>query len=40
MRQENDVYLRYSINAFNTVADLDTLYHALEAIKKEGILIK
>ncbi len=40
MRQENDVYMRYSINAFNTVADLDTLYHALEAIKKEGILIK
>jgi isopenicillin-N epimerase len=40
MRQENDVYMRYSINAFNSVADLDTLYNALEAIKKEGILIK
>jgi len=40
MRQENDVYMRYSINAFNTVADLDTLYHALETIKNEGILIK
>ena len=40
MRQQNDVYMRYSINAFNTVADLDTLYNALEAIKKEGLLIK
>jgi isopenicillin-N epimerase len=39
MRQESDVYMRYSINAFNTVADLDTLYHALEAIKKEGVLL-
>jgi len=40
MRQENDVYMRYSINAFNSITDLDTLYNALEAIKKEGILIK
>lgn len=40
MRQENDVYLRYSINAFNTISDLDALYHALEAIKKEGDLLK
>ena len=40
MRQQNDVYMRYSINGFNTVADLDTLYNALEAIKKEGLLIK
>jgi len=40
MRQEKDVYLRYSINGFNSVADLDTLYNALEAIKKEGVLIK
>jgi isopenicillin-N epimerase len=40
MRQENDVYIRYSINGFNSVADLDTLYNALEAIKKEGVLIK
>ena len=40
MRQENDVYMRYSINAFNSVADLDTLYQALEAIKKEGVLIQ
>jgi len=40
MRQEKDVYIRYSINGFNSVADLDTLYKALEAIKKEGVLIK
>lgn len=40
MRQENDVYIRYSINAFNSVKDLDILYNALEAIKKEGALIK
>lgn len=40
MRQDNDVYMRYSINAFNTVADLDALYLALEQIKKEGILIQ
>jgi isopenicillin-N epimerase len=40
MRQENDVYMRYSINAFNSVADLDTLYAALEAIKKEALLIQ
>jgi isopenicillin-N epimerase len=40
MRQENDVYMRYSINGFNSVADLDTLYNALESIKKETLLIK
>ena len=40
MRQEKDVYIRYSINGFNSVADLDTLYNALESIKKEGVLIK
>ena len=40
MRQENDVYIRYSINGFNSVEDLDILYNALEAIKKEGVLIK
>jgi selenocysteine lyase/cysteine desulfurase len=33
------VYLRYSINAFNTVEDLDALYNALVAIQKEGILL-
>ena len=40
MRQGNDVYLRYSINAFNTVEDLDALYNAIVAIQKQGILLK
>ena len=39
MRQGNDVYLRYSINAFNTVEDLDALYNAIVAIQKQGILL-
>jgi hypothetical protein len=39
MRQCNDVYLRYSINAFNTVENLDALYNALVAIQKEGNLL-
>ena len=32
MRQESSVYLRFSINAFNTQADLDILYNALKEI--------
>jgi isopenicillin-N epimerase len=32
MRQGSDVYLRYSINAFNTQDDLDALYAALSAL--------
>jgi isopenicillin-N epimerase len=40
MRQGNDVYLRYSINAFNTVEDLDALYNALKEIQKQGMLLK
>ena len=36
MRQENDVYMRYSINAFNTMANLDTLYNALSELKKQN----
>jgi selenocysteine lyase/cysteine desulfurase len=40
MSQEKDVYLRYSIQVFNNKEDLDTLFNALEEIKKEGILIK
>jgi len=40
MRQGDDVYLRYSINGFNTVEDLDTLFSALELIKKEALLIQ
>jgi isopenicillin-N epimerase len=39
MRQENDVYMRYSINAFNSVQDLEALFNALVIIKKEGQLI-
>ena len=39
MRQGNDVYLRYSINAFNTIEDLDALYDALVDIQKHGILL-
>lgn len=39
MRQGKDVYLRYSINAFNTLEDLDALYNALAAIQKHGILL-
>lgn len=40
MRQENDIYLRYSVQAFNDLSDLDALYDALSKIKKEGIYIK
>ena len=39
MQQGNDVYLRYSINAFNTVDDLDALYNAIVAIQKQGNLL-
>ena len=39
MRQDTDVYMRYSINAFNSEAQLDTLYNALVEIKKEGVLL-
>lgn len=38
MRQDNDIYMRYSINAFNTVAQLDALYNALVDLKKKGLL--
>jgi isopenicillin-N epimerase len=34
MRQEDNVYIRYSINAFNTQEDLDKLFDALNDIKK------
>jgi len=40
MRQGDDVYLRYSINAFNTVENLDALYNAMKEIQKQGILLK
>lgn len=35
-RQANDLYLRYSINGFNTVEDLDALYEAIKEIKGNG----
>ncbi len=40
MRQDALVFLRYSINAFNTQGDLDKLYDALGAIVKEGKMIE
>lgn len=36
MRHGTKTFLRYSINAFNTEADLDKLYHALSAIIDKG----
>ena len=39
MRQGNDVYMRYSINTFNTMEDLEALYKALEDIMKTSSLI-
>jgi hypothetical protein len=38
MRQENDIYMRYSINAFNTIENLDALYNALEDLKEKGAI--
>jgi len=40
MRQGDDVYMRYSINAFNTMENLEALYKALSEIKKEAKLIQ
>ncbi|MFM2362761.1 MAG: hypothetical protein RLZZ316_1663 [Bacteroidota bacterium] len=40
MRHEDTVYLRYSINAFNSQQDLDTLFDAVSAIKKTTTLIE
>lgn len=40
MRHGDKVYLRYSINAFNSQRDLDILFNAIRAIKKETTLIK
>jgi hypothetical protein len=39
MRQEADIYLRYSIQAFNTTDNLEALLDALKHIKKQGELI-
>lgn len=38
-RQDEKVFLRYSINGFNTQEDLDKLYIAMEDIIKEGSLV-
>jgi isopenicillin-N epimerase len=35
MRQENNLYLRYSINAYNSQEDLDKLFEALKEIQGE-----
>jgi isopenicillin-N epimerase len=41
MRQGDDVYLRYSINGFNSQEDLDKLYEALkQVINKSELLIR
>ena len=39
MRQGNKIYLRYSINAFNSQQDLDKLFMAVRDIKKTTSLI-
>ncbi len=40
MRHGNDVYLRYSVNAFNEQADLDKLFAAIGDIRKKTSLIE
>jgi isopenicillin-N epimerase len=40
MRHGSDVYLRYSVQAFNTQKDLDTLYNALKEIIANTELIQ
>ena len=40
MRQGNDIYMRYSINAFNTMQDLEALHNALSTIIKTTDLIE
>ncbi len=39
MKQGDHVFLRYSIQAFNTQSDLDNLFHAMKEIIGEGELI-
>lgn len=39
MRHGDKVYLRYSINAFNSQQDLDTLFDAIKEIKRKTDLI-
>jgi len=40
MRHDDRVYLRYSINGFNTAEDLEILMAAIIDIKKKGALLK
>jgi isopenicillin-N epimerase len=40
MRQNDKVYLRYSMNAFNTQADLDHLFSSIKEIKTETTFIE
>jgi isopenicillin-N epimerase len=40
MRQGDRIFLRYSINAFNTQEDLDKLYSAMEKVVREGDFVK
>jgi isopenicillin-N epimerase len=40
MPHSNKVYLRYSINAFNSQQDLDILFAAISDIKKTSTLIE
>lgn len=40
MRQGDDIYMRYSINAFNTVQNLEALYTALSTIINTSSLIQ
>lgn len=40
MRQGDDIYMRYSINAFNTSQDLEALYNALSQIIETTHLIE
>jgi isopenicillin-N epimerase len=39
MRQCEDIYMRYSINAFNTLQNLEALHQALSTIIKSTELI-
>ena len=39
-RHADKVYLRYSINAFNSQHDLDKLFDAIKEIKRETNLIQ
>jgi isopenicillin-N epimerase len=40
MRQDDKVFLRYSLNAFNTQEDLDKLFAAVRDIQQQTNLIQ